>query len=125
VLGAGQGLHNPIPEDDEWLSEHVIDVFNDMFRAYERDRDLIPDGRLVEITYETLVADPKAVLGEVYRTLGLGDFARAEASVDAYLEDRRDYRRNDYDLSEADRARVAERWRPYFERFGYDGGGGP
>jgi hypothetical protein len=72
VLGAGQGLHNPIPEDDEWLSEHVIDVFNDMFRAYERDRDLIPDGRLVEITYETLVADPKAVLGEVYRTLGLG-----------------------------------------------------
>ena len=119
AMGSVQGLHNPLPEDDAWLQEYVLDVFGKLFNAYERDRHLIPEGHLVELRYEDLVANPKGVLRDVYRTLDLGDFSEAEAGIDAYLAPRKDYRRNVHKLSVEERDLIAERWAPYFERFGY------
>ncbi len=58
VLASNQGLHNPIPDDDEWVRGYVLDMFERLFETYERDRTLIPAGRLVELRYEDLVADP-------------------------------------------------------------------
>jgi omega-hydroxy-beta-dihydromenaquinone-9 sulfotransferase len=90
-----------------------------LYVAYERDRHLIPEGNLVEISYEDLVADPKAMLRSLYRDLALGDFCVAEPGIDAYLAAKKDYRRNVFELDEDDRALVRARWKPYFTRFGY------
>ena len=120
AMGSVQGLHNPLPEDDAWLRDYVLEVFDKLFTTYERDRLLIPKGHLIEARYEDLVANPKAVLRDIYRRLELGDFAEAEPGIDAYLEPRKDYRRNVHDLSDDDRRMIRERWAPYFTRFGYD-----
>lgn len=119
AMGSVQGLHNPLPEDDGWLRDYVLDVFDRLFDRYERDRHLIPPGNLVEVAYEDLVADPKATLRRLYGDLRLGDFARAEPAVDAYLDARRGYQRNSFHLAADDRRRIAERWAAYFDRFGY------
>ncbi len=113
-----QGLQNP-PLDDPWLEDYVLDTFMRMFERYEEDRDLIPPGQLAEISYESLVADPKAALRWLYDQLDLGDFAHAEHGVDEYLARTKDYKTNDYALSDKQQRRVVERWAPYFKRFGY------
>jgi len=114
-----QGLENP-PLVESWLEEHVLDTFSHMFNCYEEDAKLIPRGQLVEITYEDLVAHPKRVLQKVYTELDLGDFARAEAEVDAYLDKTGDYQTNAYELPEESRVLVRKRWAGYFKRFGYN-----
>jgi hypothetical protein len=117
-LMAVQGLQNP-PEIDGWIGEYVLSTFERMFAAYERDRHLIPDGRLVEVRYEDLVADPKGVLAGIYRDIDLGDFAAAEPGFDAYLAERAGHKRSRNLLGDDERQAIAVRWRPYFDRFGY------
>ena len=118
TMNSIQGLENP-PYDDPWLEAFLIDLFMQMFWYYEEDRPLIPDNQLIEITYEDLVADPKQKLRRIYEQLDLGDFARAEAAVDAYLAGIKDYKTNEYQLPPEKRALILERWAPYIDRFGY------
>ncbi len=120
ALASSQGLQNPIPADDGPLKEYVLAMFERLFSAYERDRATIRTGRLVEIRYEDLVADPVEVLGRVYGGLGL-DFGAARPVAAAWLASRPAYRRNVYWLDEPTAAIVRERWRPYCLRFGYEG----
>jgi hypothetical protein len=119
VFASDQGLQKPAPQGDEWPRDLVLDVFERLFSAYKRDRHLIPDGRLAEVRYEDLVADPKAILRNVYKRLDLGDFAAVTPGIDAYLGQRRDHRRNRFRLSDEDRRRVRARWESYFLSFGY------
>lgn len=119
ALASNQGLHNPVPEGDDAWSDDVLDVFMRLFEGYERGRTLIPSGRLAEIRYEDLVADPKTVIGGLYRDLDLGDFAPAEPGISAYLQREKGHRRNRFTLSVRERERIGERWAPYFRRFGY------
>jgi hypothetical protein len=118
ALMAVQGLQNP-PEVDGWIGEHVLSIFERMFAAYERDRHLIADGRLVEVRYEDLIADPKGVLAGIYRDIDIGDFAAAEPGIDGYLAEHSGHKRNRHALGDDERRAIAHRWRPYFERFGY------
>ena len=119
AMCSGQGLRNPLPADDGWLRSNVFDYFDRLYAAYDRDRSLIPEGRLVEIRYEDLVADKKGVVRDLYRRLELGPFGPAEPALDAYLADRRDYRRNVHELAADERAQIRRRWSWYFERYGY------
>jgi hypothetical protein len=116
---SNQGLHNPIPADDGWLRAYMLDMFDRLYEAYDRDRALIPSGHLAELRYEDLVADPKSALRRLYRTLDLGPFEPAESGITAYLEKRRDYQRNVNRVDQEERDLVGRRWARYRERFGY------
>ena len=117
-LDSVQGLHNPA-QDDSWMEEFVFTVFETVFTRYEEDRKLIPDGHLAEIAYEDLAADPKAVMRRVYGQLELGDFSRAEAGMDAYLEGQGEYQPNVFELPENLHAKILKRCAGYIARFGY------
>ena len=118
ALDSVQGLHNPA-RDDPWMEEFVFSVFETVFKRYEEDRKLIPEGHLAEIAYEDLAADPQGVMKDVYRRLDLGDFARARPGMEAYLEGQGAYQPNIFDLPDDLRAKIIKRWAGYIERFGY------
>lgn len=103
----------------EWIEEEVLSNLTAMYEAYQRDRQLIPNGRLAELRYEDLVDDPLAQMRSVYETLGLDGFAEAERAIDAYFDAERDYKTNRYELPPDVAERVSERWRDYAERYGY------
>lgn len=118
TLASVQGLHNPVGEEP-WMRDFALSLVERVYRAYEADKCLIPPGHLVEIAFEDLVADPKRVMKDIYARLDLGDFARAEAGVDAYLASRKDYQPNVFEVPEALRRDILERWADYMDRFGY------
>ena len=65
-----------IPRDDAgWIEGHVLDTFVRMYECFEQDRELVPPGRLIDVRYEDLVADPVGKMRDIYRRLDLGDFA--------------------------------------------------
>ena len=118
ALYSTQGLHNP-PHLDGWLDDYVLDMFVRLTEAYERDRHLIPKDRLVELRYEDLIKDPIASMRDIYARLDIGDFARAEPPMRAYLEAQKEHRISEYELPPALKREVVERLGPYIDRFGY------
>ncbi|KAA0585820.1 sulfotransferase (plasmid) [Azospirillum oryzae] len=97
----------------------VLDLYPAMMARFDRDRALLPPGRLVEIRYDRFVADPLETLGEVYDGLALGPFEPVRPRVERYLADVRDYRRARHDLEDPARSAVRRRWAFAFDRWGY------
>jgi omega-hydroxy-beta-dihydromenaquinone-9 sulfotransferase len=111
-----------IPRDDGgWVERSVLDNLVRMYECFEQDRELIPPGRLIDIRYEDLVADPVGQMRQVYQRLGLGDFAQVEPELMRNTMKNRDYKTNKYQLPPETASRVRGRWAPYFQRYGYNG----
>ena len=110
-------LQSPLSVD--WIPGHVLDTFVRMYSRFEQDRDLIPPGNLVDVHYESLVADPVGQLRQIYESLDLGGFATVEPAISQYARQMRGYRRNQHTLAPEQTERVRQRWAPYFERYGY------
>lgn len=119
-----QGLQRA-KERYDWIEGYVLDNLVEMYNAFERDRELIAPGRLAELRYEELVADPVGQLRRVYQELELGGFDRVEEQLGDYLGDKRDYKTNRYALPPDIEATVRQRWADYFQRYGYSAAQGP
>jgi hypothetical protein len=118
ALYSTQGLHNP-PRLEPWLDGYVLDTFERFTKAYEEDRHLIPEKNLVEIRYEDLVKDPVGAMRGIYEKLGIDKFDEAEGPMRAFLSDRADHRVSSYKLPKDIARKVAERLKPFIDRYGY------
>src|SRR5262249_51389073 len=54
------------------LEEYVFKTFTHLYDRLEEGKKLIPPGRLFEIRYEDLIADPLGGMARLYQTLNLG-----------------------------------------------------
>jgi hypothetical protein len=118
TLSQVQGMQELDPAN-RWIEEQVLATFVRMYEQYERDRELIPAGRLAEVHFEELVADPVGQLRSVYDRLSLGGFERVESAIANYAIEHRGYQANRYQLPPTVADRVRRTWAPYFERYGY------
>jgi len=119
ALADSQGLQEP-GGARSWAKESVLATFNEMYACYEEDRAAIPDGHLIEIQYEALVADPVGVMRDIYRQLDLGEIEAFLPALEARLRESSSYKANVHRLDEADAAAVAASWSGYARRYGYD-----
>ena len=62
---------------------------------------------------------PGNCLAKLYHGLSLPDLERFWQQAWVYLEGIADYKKNIYPLTEEVRAEVSQRWRFFFERYGY------
>ena len=75
---------------------------------YARTRGLIPAGRLCEVTFDELVAEPMRTVERMYAELGMGLTAVVRGRMSAYLESVKDYRaKSELDAPATERARSA------------------
>lgn len=107
-------------ESEDDIAEHILHRFGYMYDRYLADIALLPPGRLTEITYEDLVADPVQVLKQAYQALALPGFDAALPGFAALVAARNDYRPNAHaPLPPQRRAEIARRWGAYGRRWGY------
>ncbi|MGD9126066.1 MAG: sulfotransferase [Planctomycetia bacterium] len=112
-----EGFHRP---KYEGLEEYVFERFTQMYTAFERDRHLVPENRFAEVRYEDLVQDFPGRLKQIYGQLELDGFEAVEPKVQKYADRSKSYKTNKYEISDEIRDEIARRWRPYFEKYGYD-----
>ncbi len=106
--------------DPTGVEERTLHQYEQVFDAFFAERGLIPAGRLHEIRYENLEADPIGQLRGMYDALQIGDFAVAEPAIRMYLDSISRYEKNRYhELEPAWKAAVASRWRRCFDEWGY------
>lgn len=106
--------------DRSALDDAILRRYTTLYDAYLAQRSLIPPGRLHELSFASLDADPIAQLRHLYDGLQLEGFDEMQPALAAYLGTLEGYQKNRHDtLNEADRLRVEKAWEPYFEAFGY------
>ena len=106
--------------DYSGLEEATLRQYEKIYEAYFEERGLIPAGRLHEIRYEDLEADPVGQMQGLYEGLQLGDFDVFEATLRQYLDSIAGYEKNRHrELEPKWKAQVAERWRRSFDEWGY------
>lgn len=116
VIHESQALQRP---HHDGLEEVVLDEFAEMHDAVRRDADLIDESRFCVVHYEDLVADPLGELGRIYESVELGDLEPARAGIEAYLDMTADYKTRPYELSDAQRCQIEERWGDFMRHHGY------
>ncbi len=95
----------------EQTRQNIEQFYIWFMRKYLEDRDLIPDGRLVEVRYEDLERRPVSELERIYRQLGIEGWDDAHAPIEAYLKSLEGYHKNVYPEDPSVIARVDEVWR--------------
>jgi hypothetical protein len=101
------------------LEEFIFNVFERLYAAFERQRELIEPGHFCEVRYEDLVADPIPQLEMIYDQLGLGDFDSARPQVAQHLAAIGRYRTNPHKLESSLQDKITSRWGDYAKRYGY------
>ena len=106
--------------DMEELDRNIITFYRETYKKYLKERHLIPDGNLVEISYETFYTDPMYNLEVIYDELGIDGFKDSEPYFRKFVEKYRNYTPDKYTIDEATREKVYEEWKFAFDAFGYD-----
>jgi len=112
-------VHGFQVENDEVLEPYILNTFEEMYAAFERDRRNIPANRLHEIRYEDLIDKPIETLCRAYCDLELGDFSNLQQALCKEIYNIQHFRVNSYASDERINKIVRSRWLSYIERYGY------
>jgi len=115
----GHALSHLQKPDPRVIDELILSWYTNLFALYEQDRSLIPPGDLHELRFEDLEKSPRECLERLYQELRLPDFERFWQHASGYLDSIAGYQKNMYSLTEEVRVKVSQRWRFFFERYGY------
>jgi len=98
-------------------------ILNDnakILQKYLKERELIPEGQLIEIGFDELENAPLETMESIYMRLGLEGFKDARPGMEAYLDSVKQYKRNIYrPLAKSTLNRVHSAWDFWFKEFGY------
>ena len=95
---------------EEEIEDQVINNYKRLMKSLFEQKDHIPDGNLIEISYEDLVADPLNQVKEVYSKLDLKGFDKAKPELEKYLNSKKDYKTNVYSIDKKIIDNVKKHW---------------
>jgi hypothetical protein len=112
-------VHGLQIDNEEVLEPYILNTFEEMYAAFERDREKIPANRIHELRYEDLIDKPNETLERAYHELGLGDFSSVQQALGKEIENIKHFRVNSYPEDERIAKMVRSRWATFIERYGY------
>lgn len=103
------------------MEGQIIERYRQLYDAYFEDRELIPPGRLVEISFEALETHPLAALERIYTALNLPGFSVKAPAFSAYLDSVSTHLKGVFPpLEPALAARLAREWARSFSEWSCD-----
>ena len=107
------------PTDQQKLQSFVLESLQTMYRAFERDRKLIPDSQIIDVRYEQFIAKPVETLDAIYRHLDLGDVQKVQTLWESKAAQEQGYQTNKLDINPDQEAMVLKHWDQYAIKYGY------
>jgi hypothetical protein len=104
--------HCPQPEE-------VISFLDKTWTTIRNDRKLIPSDRFLEIKYESLIAEPLLTIEHLYQYFGFPLSEPVRSAIVRFLEELKDYKKNEYAITPAVRNLIRERLKHHYQLFEY------
>jgi len=103
----------------EQLDNEILFNYRALFERYFEDRKLIPNGNLVEISYEDFVKNQVKTIEVIYAKLGLEGFEKAKPAFERYIKKHENYTPDNYTINDRIKKKVYNEWKLTFEEYGY------
>ncbi len=104
---------------DEEMESNFVEVYKRLYDKYQSDKELIPEGNLIEVKFEDYEADPIGVTRKIYETLSLGGFEEALPEMERYVGGKRGHKKNKYDFAKETIETVEREWHRSLVDWGY------
>jgi hypothetical protein len=96
----------------------ILDVYEGVMRRFLDDRQRVERAPIADVRYESLRADPVAVLGDVYSALALGD--PPTDAIERFVDDTPAPSIRSRSIDSSLEKRIRNQWGFAFEAWGYD-----
>jgi hypothetical protein len=110
-------LQERIPEEES--EECQFEIYENMYKKYFEEKQLIPEGNLIEVRYEDVVKSPLEIVEKIYRQLGLEGFEKAKPAIEKYIESQKNYRPNKHHIDPRLMKKISQRFDFTFKKWGY------
>ncbi|MDN3658660.1 sulfotransferase [Ferruginibacter paludis] len=97
----------------------ILDTYSKMMHRYLQEKDLIPEGQLIEIPYAELIQKPLESMRKIYETIHLDDFDYCENKMRSFVEGRKNFVRLEHDIPAEERKVVSEKLAPFIRQWNY------
>ena len=98
----------------------VFELYKDLMSDYLKQRELIPKGNLVELSFDSLQEDPMGVLNNIYKELNLPGFEAAAPNFKTYVASKRSYQKNTHKITERQLETLKNTCGFIFEEYNYN-----
>lgn len=101
------------------INSVILDTYAKTMYRYIQERDLIPKGQLMELSYEDFIKNPVASMRAAYETLHLNDFSYCEHKMTSFAERHKTFKVLDHKLPPEERKTVSEKLEPIMTHWNY------
>lgn len=105
---------------EQQIIEIVFDLYTRLMSTYFDKKNLIPQNQLYEIEFESFEKDPLIHVEDMYSKLHISDWNAALPYFKNYLSEQKEYKKNDYQISQFELDRITKEWGFAFDHFGYE-----
>ncbi|WP_083862366.1 sulfotransferase family protein [Baaleninema simplex] len=110
-------LQNLFPLEE--LYRGILKRYVMMMEAYDAQSQLVPEDRLIEISFEQIKHEPLKALESIYDRLNISGFQNALPLFEKYLDSQKQYKQNNYQYHPETVDIVDRNWDKWIERWGY------
>ncbi|TFF98223.1 MAG: sulfotransferase [Promethearchaeota archaeon] len=105
---------------DEEIDKNLRLIYKMMMESYFEDKELIPEGNLIEVRFSELQRDPLDLVERIYGKLNIDGFQENEERFKAYIDSRKSYKKNKYILDEHSIKKIKNSWSSIIKKLDYN-----
>lgn len=118
AMAATQSLQTMMPSAENAMAKSLQNYVG-FHKAYNACQDLIPPENLMTIRYEDLRKDTHSTISRIYTELDLGDFSKVAKHYETFLNVKKGYVNNQYDMPNDVEEMIYSQCKTYFDQYGY------
>ena len=105
---------------EQEIDNKIIEIYQLMMQDFLNNKSIIPPENFVEVKYEDLVGSELSTLKLIYEKFNLSGFQKAEKSFREYLQSHASYQKNNYEMNQETKEKIAKHWKFAIEEWQYD-----
>ena len=102
------------------IQDNIVKTYRDLYFKYEKDKNLIPKGNLIEVNFEDFEKNALEMTKNIYESLSIPGFENARPAIEAYLDTKKGYKKNQYKYEEETVRIVENNWDFALKDWGYE-----
>lgn len=109
---------NTIPMEE--MEQNILYGYKELYDAYQEQKKYIPKGNLFEVKFEEFENNALEIAERIYRELDLPGWDEARPAIEAYVNRKKGYKKNQYQYDPRTVNMVNEAWGDILDAWGYE-----
>lgn len=106
--------------DMEKIKKDIFYFYEEMYKKFFREQNLINEENYIEIRYEDFIKEPLKTVEAIYKKLKYSNFEKAKKDFKDYIAMQSNYNQRKYKISEEMKNKIYSHWHFTIDKWGYE-----